>query len=214
VVANGVDASSIRFTPPTERRKLRERLRIPQPLALFVGSWHEPNLLAARQILQLARRLPNVRFGIAGGVGIPLATVERPSNVELFGNVSEELKDALLGVAEVALNPMLSGSGTNMKMLDYMAAGIPVISTEVGARGLGLELGLDVRVAQVSGFGEAVRAVLDEVGETADPRARATRRKIQERFDWKAIAAPLVATIGQGDEAAAQENTPRSAISA
>ncbi|MBV9007231.1 MAG: glycosyltransferase family 4 protein [Solirubrobacterales bacterium] len=187
-----------------------------QPLALFIGSWHEPNLLAARQIVDLARQVPDVRFAIAGSVGIPLAQTERPTNIELFGVVSDELKEALLSVAAVALNPMLHGSGTNMKMLDYMAAGIPVISTAVGARGLGLALGTDLRIATPDRFGEALRATLDEPGELADERARATRRKIEERFDWQVVTAPLLSAIGQreGETNQSEAVGGRSAINA
>ena len=53
--------------------------------------------------------------------------------------------EAALETADVAVNPMLTGSGTNLKMLDYMAAGIPVITTRVGARGLDIPDGCVVQ---------------------------------------------------------------------
>ena len=34
------------------------------------------------------------------------------------------------------INPMISGSGTNIKMFDFMAAGLPIITTDIGARGI------------------------------------------------------------------------------
>ena len=214
VVANGVDTAAIRFTPPSERRELARRLRMTQPLALFVGSWHGPNLAAAGQIVELASEFPEVGFAIVGSVGIPLREMALPPNVEPFGMVSDELKEALLSVAAVALNPMLHGSGTNMKMLDYLAAGIPVISTQVGMRGLALEGGRDLRVAEPAALGGALRDALEEPGESADSRARATRRKIEERFDWQAVAAPLVAMIGGADRRVGQAPRERSATSA
>lgn len=39
------------------------------------------------------------------------------------------------GVCTVALNPVMQGSGTSLKILDYLAHGIPVLSTEFGMRG-------------------------------------------------------------------------------
>jgi glycosyltransferase involved in cell wall biosynthesis len=196
VVPNGVDASSIHFRAPAERRRLSERLRMCEPLALFIGSWHEPNLRAARQILDLARRVPEVRFGIAGSVGIPLDGKELPANVELFGVVSDELKQALLAVASLALNPVQHGSGTNMKMLDYMAAGVPVISTAVGARGLALDESSPIWIARPDQFDTAIRALLEEPLQAAAIRVRAARRHVEAHFDWAVVARGLLEAIG------------------
>jgi glycosyltransferase involved in cell wall biosynthesis len=214
VIPNGVDTDAIRFVAPSERRALRRRLRLDQPLALFIGSWHEPNVLAAREILRLASEVPDVSFAIVGSIGIPLSREPRAPNVELFGIVGDELKEALLGVAAVALNPMLAGSGTNMKMLDYLAAGVPVISTPVGVRGLDLDHERDLRVVAPSEFAAALRAALAEPDEPADARALAVRREIEDRFDWRAVVAPLLREI---EPRAAAGNHPaprRSAINA
>jgi glycosyltransferase involved in cell wall biosynthesis len=149
-----------------------------------------------------------------GSVCIPLVAAERPPTGELFGVISDELKTALLRVADVALNPMLRGSGTNMKMLDYMAAGVPVISTAVGARGLGLDLKTDLRVAELDDFCRAVRATLEEPGEVSDARASATRDKVASRFNWQAVSAPVLAALGRQKPDDNQVSDRRSAISA
>jgi glycosyltransferase involved in cell wall biosynthesis len=214
VVPNGVDTSAIRFVAPSQRRALRGRLRLEQPLALFVGSWHEPNVVAAREILRLAAEVPELKFAIVGSVGIPLQQEERPPNVELFGVVAEDLKEALLGIAAVALNPMLVGSGTNMKMLDYLAAGVPVVSTPVGVRGLDLDHERDLRVVGSADFAEAVRATLSDSDELADARAREMRREIEQRFDWRAVCAPLLREIEPRDPLGDRVARQRSAISA
>jgi hypothetical protein len=46
------------------------------------------------------------------------------------GNVSSYSK-----ICTVALNPIFQGSGTSLKVLDYLANGLPVITTEFGMRG-------------------------------------------------------------------------------
>jgi glycosyltransferase involved in cell wall biosynthesis len=195
VVPNGVDTAGIRFTGLRERRNLRARLRMERELALFVGSWHHPNVVAARRIFSLARELTNVAFAIVGSVAVALAGCDRPPNVQLYGVVSEELKQTLLAVASVALNPMSTGSGTNMKMLDYLAAGVPVVTTEIGARGLRLDLGRDVHVASRYGFAEGVVNALRERPETAEVRLRGARHHVEEHFDWSAIARGLVQAL-------------------
>src|SRR5581483_12236830 len=106
-------------------------------LAALVASWHEPNIIAARALVRVAQRMPEIDVMILGSVGYALAG-QTPSNVQLTGTVSAEFKRAVLGVADVAVNLVSTGSGTNLKMLDYFAAGVPVISTAFGARGLGI----------------------------------------------------------------------------
>lgn len=195
VVPNGINSAAIRFTPPTERREWAARLRLERPIAVFIGSWHGPNVLAVRQVLTLAAQLPEVTFAIIGSVGIPFRDFPVPANVELWGVVGDELKETLLTVAAVALNPVSEGSGTNMKMLDYLAAGLPVVSTGVGARGLDLNLEGAVHIVALTDFDAAVRAVLDEDPALADARAHEVRHRIEERLDWGAVARQLLLAI-------------------
>ena len=184
-----------------------------RPIALFIGSWHEPNVLAVRRILTLAAQLPGVTFAIVGSVGIPFHDLRLPANVELWGIVGDELKETLLTVAAVALNPVSEGSGTNMKMLDYLAAGVPVVSTAVGARGLDLELETAVRIVPLAGFPMAVQAVLDEHPTVADARAGEVRRQIEQRLDWAAVARQLLVAINRDEPPPSQPSRVRSATS-
>lgn len=192
VVPNGIDTAGIDFVDPGARRELRLRLRLGSPLALFIGSWHEPNVEAARRVLALASRLPAVQFAIAGSVGMALRDEPTPSNVELFGVIDDELKRTLLAVASVALNPMSAGSGTNMKMLDYLAAGLPAVTTPVGARGLDLDLERHLQIASLEGFAEAVQELLDQPPEVLAPRVAAARGHVEDRFDWSRVASRLL----------------------
>ena len=86
--------------------------------------------------------LPDVNFAICGGVGsaIDQASLARRgiANVRITGVVDDTARRDYLAAADVAVNPMFSGSGTNIKMFDFMAAGLPVISTPTGARGINL----------------------------------------------------------------------------
>jgi glycosyltransferase involved in cell wall biosynthesis len=66
-------------------------------------------------------------------------------NAELSADVAEPL--AYLRSAAVAVNPAVSGSGVNIKLVDYLAVGLPVVSTTRGVRGLNLTAGSDLAVA-------------------------------------------------------------------
>ena len=63
----------------------------------------------------------------------------RNRNVKLFGQVSNEELDKIIKAADIAICPIQTGSGIQIKMLDYMASGLPIVTTHTGARGLGID---------------------------------------------------------------------------
>lgn len=135
VVPNGVDAKSIQPSDLTEKAKNKEKFGISYPAAIFIGSDYQPNVEGAQFIIDtLAEKCPDVLFLIVGGVGDRLKSNKK--NVRIFGKVTDEEKMQLLSAADIAINPMFRGSGTNIKMFDFLAAGLPTISTPVGARGI------------------------------------------------------------------------------
>jgi glycosyltransferase involved in cell wall biosynthesis len=198
VVPNGVDTTQIAFVSAAQRRGVRARLQMQRPLALFIGSWHEPNLVAVRRIIGLARILGDVTFAIAGSVCLPFRGMGLSGNVELLGIVSDTQKRSLLAAASVALNPMSAGSGTNIKMLDYLSSGVPVVTTSVGARGLALDQRY-AEIVPVDEFAPAIRAVLGLDPAQLDDRTVRARRHVEEHFDWSTITERLLATIAPQD---------------
>ena len=71
--------------------------------------------------------------------------VSRTPGAELHADVAEPA--AFLAEADVSINPAVSGSGVNIKLVEYLAAGVPVVSTTRGSAGLGLTPGKDLLVA-------------------------------------------------------------------
>jgi glycosyltransferase involved in cell wall biosynthesis len=105
-------------------------------VAIFIGSLYPPNVEAARFInTTLASQLAEVTFVLCGGVGEALAQGQIAPNVRVTTTIPEAQKRQFLEAADIAVNPMFSGSGTNIKMFEFMAAGLPVVTTAVGARG-------------------------------------------------------------------------------
>jgi glycosyltransferase involved in cell wall biosynthesis len=86
------------------------------------------------------------------------------------------------------MNPMQSGSGTNLKMLDYFAAGLPVVTTERGSRGLRLEGESVCLVREIDAFPAAIRDVVGAGADAAQRRSLAARERVERDFDWDAIA--------------------------
>ncbi|MDB5066600.1 MAG: putative glycosyltransferase, partial [Chloroflexi bacterium] len=102
------------------------------------------------------------------------------------GELPDSLKRSLLWTADLGLNPMLSGSGTNLKLVEYFAAGLPAVSTPLGTRGVDARPGEHLRTAPAEGFGAAVVAALRCPEEGAAMAVRA-RRLVDEELDWAVI---------------------------
>ena len=105
---------------------------------------------------------PQFEFRLVGS--ICKAVTPRP-NVTLLGRI-DRLADAFVQ-APVSLNPMLSGTGINIKLLDAMAHGVPTVSTETGLRGLPARYHqgvIGVADDDPVGFAEAVLRLTGDAG--------------------------------------------------
>lgn len=190
VVPNGVDPEEVLPCPgPAAREAARDRLELTAGRAavFFIGSHHPPNIEAVEAILlHIAPALPSVDFLIAGKVCESFKEKPVPANVRLLGLVDEETRNALFHGCDMAINPMRSGSGTNLKMLDAMSAALPIVSTPFGARGLRVEDGRHLRIAAMEQFAEAMEDVLGD-GAAGEAMGREARRHVADHFSWKAI---------------------------
>jgi glycosyltransferase involved in cell wall biosynthesis len=197
VVPNGVALEELSYVPLPVRREHKRRLGIADSfLAVFLASWHAPNVLAAQELVEIARRQPSVEFLLVGSVGQALAGSEVPDNVDLAGMVASEFKRAALSIADLALNPVVTGSGTNLKMLDYFASGTPVVSTAFGARGLGVRAGEHYTLAEPDRFGEAVESVRKADEPVLTQIASAAQAHVEANMTWEAIVTNLLASLG------------------
>ena len=193
VVPNGVFTTRIRPATPDEKRRARARQELPDAgTALFLGSPYAPNVEAAEFIINaLAPSVPDLTFVIAGGVGAELLDSPGiPGNVRITGQISEEQKLDYLQAVDLAINPMFSGSGTNIKMLEFMAAGLPIITTPIGARGLRSVQPPPYAKVDGDDMAAAIRDL--HVDKAARIRlATAARAEAVEAYSWDRISAEL-----------------------
>jgi glycosyltransferase involved in cell wall biosynthesis len=159
-----------------------ETLGVTPPVAVFVGSYdYAPNRDAASVIAsELAPALPDVDFLL---VGRNPPETDR-ENVHTPGFV-EDLY-AVLGAVDVALCPLQWGGGTKLKMLDYLAAGLPTVTTPVGAEGIDIVDGESALVrTDPAGFVEAIEQLLssEEQREQMSRHAAA----VGERYHWSRL---------------------------
>jgi GT2 family glycosyltransferase/glycosyltransferase involved in cell wall biosynthesis len=173
----GIDISRYAF-----RDEGRERFAM-----LFVGSFrHDPNRAAldwfVHHVLPLiVTREPRARLSIVGSDPPPAHTyADYAANLQMLGAVSDIREP--LGRFAVFVCPVLSGSGVRVKLLEAFAAGIPVVSTRIGAEGLATE---DGRFCALADSPEDFAARVTEL--FADPlaaAAMAARARAEVEANW------------------------------
>jgi glycosyltransferase involved in cell wall biosynthesis len=180
----------------TSRYQFRTTGREPMTL-LFVGSFrHDPNRVAldwfVRDVLPLilARR-PEVRLVIAGSDPPPPHTyADKAGALEMLGLV-DDVRVPLARCA-VFICPVLSGSGVRVKLLEAFAAGIPAVSTTIGAEGLARKDGEFCALAdRPADFADRVLKLLEDPAAAAAMAVRA-RAEVEAHWDMAVITRKLV----------------------
>ena len=95
--------------------------------------------------------------------------------------------DAVSEIARsrVAVVPLLTGSGTRLKILEAWAAGVPVVSTTIGVEGLPVQDGETALLADSSeAFARAVTRLLTCL-ELRQKIGGAGRRLLEKEFTWE-----------------------------
>ncbi len=206
VVPNGVDTQDIQPFHLKERNNARTTLKLGMGMiCLFMGAWHPPNLEAFCYIKDnLAPLLPDVYFVVIGSVtaqyNAQIGELQTPQNMRVFGEVDDTMRKTVLAAADIGLNPMFSGSGTNLKILEYWAAGLAVVSTSVGVRGLAMQPGVEALVIDPEQFPDAIRALSRSEPDRLK-LGNAGRQLVVSHYSWYSIAANLIGAI--------EKNIPR-----
>jgi glycosyltransferase involved in cell wall biosynthesis len=203
VVPNGFDDE--RFAPVSVEEKKEERRRLGLPLdgriALFAGSNVAPNRDAVESILrEIAPKAPPAfLFLVAGKVGTAYAG-RGGERVRFTGPVSDIVP--YFRAADIGLNPVRFGSGSNIKVLQYLGSGLPVLSTEFGMRGFD-DLRPHVTVARLDRF----HYHLERTG-TDETSVRLAREKYGWRCASSRLAAVYADLLGEGGPFPADATSP------
>jgi glycosyltransferase involved in cell wall biosynthesis len=186
VVPNGADLSRYRFRDEPAASEL----------VFFVGDlgW-PPNASGIRWFCaeiwpEILRLRPSARAEILGR-GAPPGLVQRAPSGVSFPAPGGDTRP-FWNRAAVAVVPLRAGGGTRLKILEAAACGVPVVSTPVGAEGLGFLPGQEIAIAAgAREFAEAVAKLLADC-EARRSLAAAARARVEKDHDWTGIGRDFV----------------------
>lgn len=186
LLPNGVDLKT--FAPRQHDYERNDTL-------LFTGNMdYEPNIDAViyftQSILPLIReRHPQVKLIIAGQRPVPKVQELAGPYVQVTGFVKDLA--ATYNDASVVVAPLRFGAGTQNKVLEAMAMGIPVVCSHIGFAGLGIRSGEGaIMQTETQAFADTVISLLLSADERKK-MGQAGAEIIKSRFDWDIIAASL-----------------------
>ncbi len=193
IIPHGVDLASYDGRPRLDARAAhgidRER-----PLLVFHGTLHYgPNtdavrILAEEILPRLVRRGRDVQAMVCG-MGPPRRYA---SERLVFTDVVDDLASHLRA-ADVAVVPLLDGGGTRMKILEYMAARLPIVSTRKGAEGIPVEHGRELLLADDRDWDRFADHVGYLLGAPSERRRLGeAARDFVQTLDWLEIARAYV----------------------
>lgn len=189
VIPNAIETA--RFAGP--------RTTGPAPTLLFLGRLDEPRkglAVALRALALLVDDHPDVRLVVAGPGEAHVPHALAPY-VDLRGAVDEGTKAALLGSADVLLAPHLGGESFGIVLAEAMAAGTPVLASDLPAFRALLDpdegpgpSGVLVPVGRPRAL---ARAASELLGDTARREALGRRGRVAARdLDWASVTPRIV----------------------
>jgi len=207
VVPNGVDLEY--FAAPVEARGHGH--------VVFTGSmdW-PPNENAVLTFLDeiwplMREEIPSRRLLVVGrNPSARLVGRARAAGVEVTGTVPD-IRPFLRGALALVV-PMRVGGGTRLKILEAFAAGVPVISTRVGAEGIDAAGGVHYLPAETAtDFAARARELQQEPG-LRSALVSAARALARDRYSWEAIGEHLAmeytTRFGSAGDAARRSPSP------
>jgi glycosyltransferase involved in cell wall biosynthesis len=182
---------------PTDEEKARARreegISEHAPVIVFHGYYPYPPNREAFDVIEryLAPRLRMVNSNVVflvGGTGAP--TFER-ENVRSVGFIEDLPR--FLAAGDIATVPIGAGSGTRLKIFQYMNRGLPIVTTEKGIEGVAAHNGEHALIVPRvdEGFVDKVAYLLENESERARLGANA-RKLLEAKYTWDAIGAQLL----------------------
>ncbi len=95
----------------------------------------------------------------------------------------------------ISIVPLLSGSGTRLKILESMSLGVPVVSTSKGAEGIEYTIGKNIEIADnASQFTQIILSLLKNMGKRNEMISNAAQL-VKDKYDWNIIGKKILQSL-------------------
>lgn len=119
---------------------------------------------------------------VVGDVGKAVPNSEPGVTATGYVDDLETVYDAV----DICLNPVEEGSGSNIKLLEYLSRGMPTISTRFGARGTDARHGEHIIVSSLSTFPEKIAELYGNY-QLMNEISLHAESLIRDRYTWESI---------------------------
>jgi len=178
VIPSGVDIKETTYSGPS-----LNKLRV-----LFLGNnYYEPNSIAIKSIKKRIYPFTEAKFLIGGNAPSNLTKLQE-KDFEFLGylkNLNEFFKKGTVAIA-----PINVGSGIRLKILNYMAAGLPVISTSLAAEGIKKSYGLII-CNNIDKYPDIINTLFHNPAKLRK-MGFANRRVIEKYYSWEIIGKKII----------------------
>ena len=198
VIENGVDTGyfsdcQMDAAHAHWRRSSVESVPVVRNRVLFVGAMdYHANVDAVVRFAKeawpdLYHKFPELRFTVAGKSPSPAVVALGSANagIEVTGTVPDVRP--YYREARAVVVPLRMGSGTRLKILEAMAAGVPVVSTSLGAEGLDVSARANILIADTSMEMAKSVASLRKDPQLCASLSTAARELVRQRYDWSLV---------------------------
>lgn len=179
--------------------KSLEKKPLDKPVMLFVGNFYWlQNVEAANYLINklypaLKKTIPEIKLIIAGQNTSRKITFKSNEDIQIIniGDNDSDLVKKLYHNSTIFIAPIFGPGGTRLKILAAMAAGLPVISTQVGVEGLSVEHNKHVLIANNSDeFIKELTRMLNNP-DLYEKLRKEAYKLAKEKFSWKSITNDL-----------------------
>lgn len=189
VCPNGVDINYYHPNMSKYSKKIRRQYNVSGPLIVFHGSLIDPpnrfaiNVIKNEILPLVLQKYPDITFMIIGS-NPPKITHPNIICTDLVENLP-----AYLATADVAIDPVLESTGAEIKILEYLASGVPTVVSKMAAKGIDLLIDEEnVLIADDLNinFTEQIFRVLE------DPQLRIKlklngRKLVETKYSWNKV---------------------------